>query len=305
MREKERIAQKSRQDFDRAKSKAFFRKLIHNIFQRDNQLFQFDEVKHILAPHGMAFRGIKSIPIDKIVGSEGRYQDFDSRFLPNQDHTRRRWENINSARMEYVELPPISVYKLGNNYFVKDGNHRVSVARGLGQEFIDAEVTELFTDLEIPDTKLDSKSLLVADSYRFFLRETRITEYIPEAKIKLTNPWGYYRLLEHINTYKYLLSERDCYDVPWHEAVQRWYWDLFYYVTDHIRRSELIRHFPERTEGDLYIWVMDHWHYLKQKYGQVELEHAIDDYTKEYGKKPFRKLWKKFKKWLERLLIGS
>ena len=76
-------------------------------------------MKHFLSPHGMVYRGIQAIPVENIVGSESRYEDFDKNFLPKQDHTRSRWENIDMAHMKSINLPPISAYKIHDFYFVK------------------------------------------------------------------------------------------------------------------------------------------------------------------------------------------
>ena len=82
------------------------------------------------------------------MGSEGRYHDFDREFFPRQSHVRDRWASINLAHYEQTRLPPVTLTKVGEVYFVQDGNHRVSVARVHGQNFIDAYVTEL--DLSVP-----------------------------------------------------------------------------------------------------------------------------------------------------------
>ncbi len=290
--------------FDKAKNKAFFRKLINGIFHKQIELFRFEEVKHMLSPHGMVYRGVKPIPIDSIVGSEGRYQDFDNRFLPKQTHTRFRWENIDLARMDHVELPPISVYKIGDYYFVKDGNHRVSVAREQGQTFIDAEIVELLTKVTLKESELSEKGILLAHSRKYFLDKSRLDEFVPGVSVELTHPWGYYRLIEDINTFAYLLAERESRYINWDEAVTRWYQELYVPVIELIRYKGMLRDFPDREEGDLFIWVMDHWHFLKQKYGNVAIWDAMDDYSQRYAKKPVRKFFYKIKLAIERLFTG-
>ncbi|NPV37798.1 hypothetical protein BREVNS_2164 [Brevinematales bacterium NS] len=281
---------KARWDFEKAKNKAFFSRLMKKLFSQNDELLRFDEVKHLLAPHGMAYRGVKSIPLDKIVGSEGRYQDFDTNFLPLHEHNRQRWENIDLAHLKEITLPPIKVYKVGDFYFVRDGNHRVSVARQLGMEFIDAEITELFVKVPLQSEKLDQKSLLIAEGYRFFLEKTHIDKVLPHISFSLTNPWGYYRLVEHINTYKYLLEERLKKSLSIEEASKEWFFNLYKPVTDLILSNKILKHFPGRTAGDLYIWIMDHWHYLKERYGPIDLITAMEDYTKRFGK---RSWWQK------------
>lgn len=92
---------------------------------------------------------MQSIYLDHIIGSEGRACDFDRRFLPRTQHSKERWKSIVQAYRQGQALPPIDVYKLGDVYFVRDGNHRVSVARQQGQLEVDARVTELKTDVTL------------------------------------------------------------------------------------------------------------------------------------------------------------
>jgi hypothetical protein len=267
--------------FDIARKKAFLNELKSRFFNKDNELFQLDEVKYLVPPKAMVYRGIKTIPIKNIVGSEGRYRDFDKDFLPKQDEIRDRWVNIEVAKEQNISLPPISVYKIGDYYIVRDGNHRVSVAKELGQEFIDAEVTELLTDVKIEE--FSQKGLLLAESYNYFLQKTHFNEYFPKVYIKLTNPWGYYRLVEHINTYRYFLGEKLKREVSWEEAVKSWYTELYLPITSLIKKKRVLRYFPGREAGDLFIWIMDHWHYLKQKFNDIDIEEAIEDYSNKFG----------------------
>ena len=91
---------------------------------------------------GRHYDGIKSVSIEEIVGSEGKSEDFDRSFNPRQDRTRTRWLNIAKARLADRELPPVELIQVGDSYFVRDGHHRISVARALGENYIDAEVTQ-------------------------------------------------------------------------------------------------------------------------------------------------------------------
>lgn len=84
--------------------------------------------------------GVQTVPIDQIQGSHGRCHDFDSSFFPLQHHTRSRWLRVASARQQGVALPPVELTQIGEVYFVRDGHHRISVARALGQTDIEADV---------------------------------------------------------------------------------------------------------------------------------------------------------------------
>ncbi len=275
----------AKKKFERARKKAFVNELMAKLLNKENELLQLDEIKYLVPPKAMVYRGIKSIPIDKIVGSEGRYRDFDRDFLPKQDTTKERWENIEVAKEKNLYLPPISVYKIGDHYIVRDGNHRVSVAKELGQEFIDAEVTELFTPVKIED--FSQKGLLIAESYNYFLEKTGFKNIFPDVEIKLSNPWGYYRLIEHINTYKYFLAEKKKRDISLAEAIRSWYNELYLPIIKLVKKKKILRFFPEREAGDFYIWIMDHWHYLKESGQDIPLEEAFDDYYRKYVNKGF------------------
>lgn len=87
-------------------------------------------------------KGTQAIPLAQIRGSEGRAQDFDSQFNPLQEHTKQRWMAIAKAWLTNVPLPPVQVVQVNDLYFVRDGHHRISVARTMGQTFVDAKVTQ-------------------------------------------------------------------------------------------------------------------------------------------------------------------
>ncbi|MDX1520852.1 MAG: hypothetical protein R3264_04440 [Anaerolineae bacterium] len=137
------INQRAVRDFERARSKAFWRGLVSRLTRKCNDLLPFDQMRQSLWLKGQRYLGLQVVPLDKIVGSEGRYRDFDRAFLPRHAHTVARWISIDKAHYEQVLLPPVDLFKIGEIYFVQDGNHRISVARARGQEFIDALVTEI------------------------------------------------------------------------------------------------------------------------------------------------------------------
>jgi hypothetical protein len=115
-------------DFDRALNKSFWRKIRNWITRKNNELLPFDEVRDKLPIQGQHYVGMEQVPVEKIVGSLGRYRDFDRAFLPKQKKTRERWISIDMAHYGMVNLPPVELFKIGDIYFVKDGNHRVWAA---------------------------------------------------------------------------------------------------------------------------------------------------------------------------------
>ncbi len=106
-------------------------------------LLAFEEAKCVLVRWSQAYRGVKAVEVEKIVGSVGRWRDFDGDFLPQKRSMGQRWRRVDRAYHQGVELPAVSLYKIGEAYYVRDGNHRVSVARYHGAVVIDAEVVEL------------------------------------------------------------------------------------------------------------------------------------------------------------------
>lgn len=129
-------------DFGRARRKAFLRKLMAAQGSVPGRMPCFEEVKRELGVAGGMHLGRKVVPLTRVVGSVGRCSEFDGVFLPTGEGARTRWERVDRAFQRGKDLPPASQYKVGDSYFVLDGNHRVSVARYHGVEWTDAEVTE-------------------------------------------------------------------------------------------------------------------------------------------------------------------
>jgi hypothetical protein len=131
-------------DFSRARRRAFLRRVLARLRKGPipNRLLCFEEVRKKLGAVGGVRRGRRTVRLADIVGSVSRCSEFDGAFLPLREGARTKWERIDRAFVRGEELPPVSLYKIGSSYFVEDGNHRVSVYRYQGVEFIDAEVTE-------------------------------------------------------------------------------------------------------------------------------------------------------------------
>ncbi len=129
-------------DFRGARIRSFLLNVMGALSGKSRDLMAFDDVRESLHLGGPVYRGVQPVLLSQIVGSVDRYRDFDRLFLPTQSRTIDRWTRINRAWYQDISLPPVLLYKVGDVYFVIDGNHRVSVARNRGQEYIDAEVRE-------------------------------------------------------------------------------------------------------------------------------------------------------------------
>jgi len=247
-------------DFDRAHRKAFWRKVTAWLTKEPNHLLPFDEVRENMPIKGQHYLGLQQVPIERIVGSLGRYKDFDRVFLPIQSHTRDRWVNIDRLHYEQVNLPPVELYKMGEIYFVKDGNHRVSVAREWEQEFIDAYVIEIV--IPVPLTSdMDEDDLELQKELAAFLEQTQLDQYDPNIAISSWSPGQYAILLEHISFHRWLLGEQSQREISYPEAAISWYNNVYQPLVITIEKQDILRAFPKATSTDLYIWLVKYlWH---------------------------------------------
>ncbi|MEP6987186.1 MAG: transcriptional regulator, partial [Chloroflexota bacterium] len=131
------------QEYENATVRAFWQEIIGHLRGKPAQLLSFEDVRTRLRLREELYRGLQDIPLESIVGSVGRYTDFTSTFLPKSVINRDRWTRIYAEAEGNTGLPPIEVYQVGEVYFVRDGNHRVSVALAMGQKTIEAYVTEV------------------------------------------------------------------------------------------------------------------------------------------------------------------
>lgn len=288
------ISERARTAFRRARGKSSLRSLWLALQHRSNQLLAYDEVRAKLHPDGAVYRGLQTVPIHQIVGSVNRYRDFDRAFLPRQNQTEDRWESIGRAHFDHVSLPPVKLYKVGDTYFVVDGNHRVSVARELGQEFIDAEVQEVRVRVALtPD--IDPKELEVIGERAEFLSLTHLDETRPPPeRFELTIPGGYGLLLGHIEAHRYLQSREWSRDFSLEEAAAQWCDQVYEPVIQVIRDTGILQDFPSQTETDLYIWVIEHQYYLREQFGGgISIADAAQSFGKRFNKRFFRRLLSK------------
>ena len=284
-------------DFNRARAKAFLGEMAAIIARRPNEPLSFDAVKRSLKVFGQSYRGVQTVPIEKIIGSATlRYHDFDKVFLPTQQRTKSRWRNIDRLYYQSVDLPPVQLYQVGEYYFVRDGHHRVSVARERGQEFIDAEVIEVQTRVPL-SPKLTALDLEIVGEYTDFIERTQIDKLRPEQKIKFSEPGGYARLIEHIAVHRYFIGLERKQKIPWPEAVVSWYDNVYLPMAKIIREHNILRDFPRRTEADLYLWIMNHHYFLNERHA-VGLDEAATDFAAHYSER----IDKKFLRGLRRAL---
>ncbi len=277
---KDHFALQSALDFEQARRRAFFRRVLSLLLGRDkdNRLLSYEAVTQKLRCHDESYGGMREVPVEAIVGSVGRYKDFDGEFLPVRKSSRERWRRIAEAYYRDVVLPPVQLYQVGDVYFVKDGNHRVSVAREKGIAYVDAEVVEV--RCRVPLTgEIRAEDLEELGGQAQFLEWSVLDRLRPGADIRFTVPGGYHQVEEHINVHRHMLGIERGTDVSIEEAVTSWFDTVYMPVVRLVRKEGILERFPQRTEADVYLWIMDHLYDLRVEYGdEVELEEAVADF---------------------------
>jgi hypothetical protein len=254
----------ARADFQRARFKAFMNRVWATLSGQPSTLLSYDEIKEKLHIGGPIYRGVKTVRVDQIAGSLNRYHEFDRVFLPASDKLAARWTSVNRAFYQEISLPPVVLYKVGEVYFVVDGHHRVSVAREQGQIYIEAEVRECATRVNITPN-IRPEDLVILQNKVHFLERTSIDTLFPEANIKMTIPDGFDRMLEHIAVHRYFMGLDWKRDISEEEAIRHWYETVYMPIVKIIRETGILSEFPTKTEGDLYLWVLDHQRYLAEE----------------------------------------
>lgn len=293
-------------DFNQARWHSFLNEVSAFFARRPNELLSFDTVRRALPVYAQSYRGVRDVPVDRIIGTtSNRYVDFDRAFLPSQARTKSRWKAIDELRLRDVSLPPVQLYQVGEVYFVRDGHHRVSVARQMGQTYIDAEVIEMQTRTPLTTNirRLDPTGLEALGEYASFLEKTSLDKSRPDINIEFSRPGGYARLLEHIVVHQYFLGLDYRRDVTWDEAVTDWYDFVYMPIINIIRERNVMDEFPGRTEADLYLWVTDHHWTLNQQEVQnhshdVGFDEAAQDMVRKKSPRLSRKIARALEAWV-------
>jgi nucleotide-binding universal stress UspA family protein len=273
-------------DFKRARKQAAVQHLLAQLTGKSDGLLAYDYVRQQLRGSGTIERGIQEIPLEAIVGSVGRYDDFTRDFLPKKDSIQERWAQVKAAIINMTGMSPISVYKLGDGYFVRDGNHRVSVARQLGTTTISALVTEVNTKVPLAiDDDLDK--VLCKAQYAKFLEETKLDELRPEADLLMTFCDHFQVLFSQIDAHRHRVEGETGHEITYQEAVLRWYDDIYLPVVEIIREQGTPHHFPERTEADLYLLFVEHQDELLQALGwHIDTDSTVVDLIEQKDRSP-------------------
>jgi hypothetical protein len=254
--------------FQSARVRAFWDEMFSLLRGKPAELLSFDDVRARLRLRAEYYKGLRDVPLDQIVGSVGRYREFTSRFLPKKGVAQERWSRVYAQAYGQHGLPPIEVYQVGDVYFVRDGNHRVSVARQMGATFIQAHVTELPTSVCLKPG-MSEEELDAAEAYAEFLAETRLSSTRPHHQpFTLTEPSRYHDLLGHVYLHQTILERLQNRSLTLDEAAADWYDNVYRPAVTLIRKYGILELADNRTETDLYLWLVEHLREVKELYGE-------------------------------------
>jgi hypothetical protein len=182
----------SLEDFNVARRRASLQEILARVTGKSSELLSYEDVAQKLNLNVRSERGVLDIPLKAIIGSVGRYTEFTRDFMPLSSKDQQRWARVKRIidDPESVGLPPIEVYKVGEIYFVLDGNHRVSVARSEGFEYISAHVIEVKTDIPIT-ADIQPDDLIIKAEYADFLAQTGFADLCPGVDLSLSVPGQY------------------------------------------------------------------------------------------------------------------
>ncbi|MCK6579053.1 MAG: hypothetical protein L6Q98_13210 [Anaerolineae bacterium] len=244
--------------FQNARMRGFWTDVLSLVRGKPAELLSFEDVRARLRLREESYLGLHDVPLAQIVGSVGRYRDFTRGFLPKSAKMQDRWSRVYAQATGLTGLPPIELYKVGEMYFVRDGNHRVSVARQLGSETIQAHVTLLPTTITL-DPKMSPEELDELAAYAEFLDNTRLPYMRPRHQsLQLSEPSRYTDLLGHIHVHKAVLEQQQGREISLEDAAADWYDIVYRPALTLIRKYDVMKYWQGRTEGDLYLWMIDH-----------------------------------------------
>ncbi len=293
------INYQAREDFNKARSKASISRILNALTPEKQDLLSLEDIRNLIKPKSETYLGMKVIEIKDIIGSEGRYNDFNRTFLPKREFIRNRWENVDKAHLKSIILPPIKLYEIGGAHFVRDGNHRVSVAKLKGVMSIDAEVIRLDTEISLGAelTRSEIQKAIIQYEKKRVFEQTDLGEIIKQDDLDFTATGRFYEVLRHIQGHKYFLNENKETEIAFTAAGKSWYQNLYLPIISIVRAENILTRFPGRTEGDLYMWIIKHWDELKNRNDDnFSLQEAAVNFSSQYGKSHFQRFLNLIKK---------
>ena len=230
----------------------------------ENHVDSFNEQQEKEGKVEFVDHGIMTVGLEKIIGSVGKYHDFDSQFRPKRQISSRRFNEIKKAMRDGRPLPPIKLYQIRNDYYVLDGNHRVAAAKELGRYDIQAKVVELLSSQNTMENLL-------------YIEKTKFFEKTGLPKTIILTEVGKYNFLENqIKAHKAHLAQISGDEKEFKKAAEDWYNTIYLPLTAIIQNGQLLRYFPRRTLADLYAYISyHHWESSSSRQYGIGLDRLI------------------------------
>jgi len=281
------------EDFRDARRRGALENIWSTLTGSSKNLINFQQVEDQLQFERSQKLGLVDIPLDAIVGSVSRPNDFTRKFFPREAVDPGRWQRVKLKMDEQIR--PIDVYQIDQVYFVMDGNHRVSVARQRGKTQIPAYVTKI--ESAVPLTPEDDfEDLIIKNQQVRFRQDTGLDRLRPDLEFATSIPGGYQQLQEQITNYHLNLEMQYQYPYSEAEAVENWVEEVYLPILQKVSQSGLLRDFPERTPTDLYLWLTQYQKELSHQYGwEIKPAAAVDSLASVYGNRLIHR-WRRFKK---------
>ena len=229
-------------------------KILGVSLSRSEELKKFSNKQKELLAYNNSILGLQNVPLSKIIGSVQKNEDFKKGFIPKNSIVKIRWCNIYIEMLGDFKLPPITLYKIREEYYVYDGNHRVSVANFLNFSSIEADVIEFFSG---KDTEEEIK-------YRKKFEFRKLTQL----EIDLTESHDYKKLIKDIKSIDI--------DKTILENSNFWYQQIYTPIIKVLKFNDLIS--PTQLEGDLYIKILEHRNYLINNANKYDYSYALIDF---------------------------
>jgi hypothetical protein len=237
-------------DFSRARRRRALSRLSARLRREPddvNHILPFEEVARALGRVGERRLGLQLIPLDSVVGTVDRSREFDRKFLPTSPRVRERWQRINLAQRKGEAMPPIDVYRIGELHFVKDGHHRVSVARALGHRDINAYVTEVLTQVGA-DRQIRLKDLPLKSHQRLFFERVPLGKE-ERQNIHLHAEWRYAALAEAVEAWGFRAIQAHGEEMSRAEVAEAWYREEYRPVVEMLQEADLVPRGTSDTEA--------------------------------------------------------
>ena len=273
---------KALEDFYSARGKASIEELAAWISGQSRDLLPYDEVRRRLQGVESAERTLTEIPLDAIVGSVSRPADFTRSLLPLRVNDSERWARVKALVEGMSGLPPIEVYRVGEAYFIIDGHHRASVAREMGHTHIEAYVRPVHTLVPLTPGD-DLETTLLKAEFAEFLEKTHLDRSRPDADLSGTLAGETRFFLDQIAARRARPAGSS--EPSFEEAAAAWYDEVYLPVVQVIRSRNLRRRFSDRTEADLYYYIMTYRERSEQELGwKVTPRDAVENMTFHYAR---------------------